>query len=47
MKKNAEWLKIFDTFYVINASSDIVCSDLAKDDDDVASKESVGNFWTN
>ena len=25
MKKNTEWLKIFDTFYVINASSDIVC----------------------
>ena len=24
MKKNVEWLKIFDTFYVINASSDIV-----------------------
>ena len=24
-----------------------VFTDLAKDDDDVASKESVGNFWTN
>ena len=35
------------TGFELKAKKKKVFTDLAKDDDDVASKESVGNFWTN